>query len=180
MRVYFCILQGQYGYTVGANLQRENHLWGAVNGGHHVIAAQLAPLGQHPDYGNHNVPAAPGQQPPHLHGGQVAALSTAGGPLEGTTARHPLLHAKGGHMANNGHFTPDNPVDLSSRHGNGHDHGGLAKQNGDVNININGKRPHDFDSHDDGPNSSRTYTVNHNGVTRTVSVGIPNRSVGEF
>ncbi len=142
--------QGQYGYTVGANLQREDTIWGAIDSGHHVInpCDSSTP---------HFI-----QQHAQLNGNVQLAARLCGSPVEGSTNQHPaLVHVKSALMADR----YDNPVDLTSRH--------ITNNKHNANLNMNGKRPHDYESDD-----RSAYTVNHNGVTSSVSVGIPNRNHG--
>ena len=132
---------------MGANLQREETIWGAING-HNVI-----------NHLGNNLNTDFVNPTSHINGAEVV------GRLEGSTRQVALLNGKSLHMADR----YDSPVDLSSRHG-------TSKHNPGSKLNVNGKRPHDFDGDEHRLHGHHPPSyVNHNGVTDTVSVGIPDR-----
>lgn len=105
---FYMLFQGQYGYTIGANLSRDEQLWATVNGQ------------------SEHVSDPPYTQPDYL--GELDYNVHLAGEL-GAMPRPPPRH-----------MATDNPVDLSSRHGN-------PKHNGDISTHAGLKRksPPEFD-----------------------------------
>ena len=182
------LFQGQYGYTIGANLQRDNHHLYNL-GTQHVIP-----------FDTHNIqtdflgleattPTSENNSQASLHhngnGGSAGQLLLGGADCASTrhqtqttsvaTSLHGRVHVNDRHMAQPGY---DNPVDLSaanSRHDN--------KPNGHGGHDLNGhaaKSHHRgalYDHHGDyGQNGHGRH---NGGMTSAVSVGIPEQGHGK-
>ena len=162
--VYF---QGQYGYTIGADLSRDEQLWATVNGQEHVN------LHNNNSFLN-NEYIGENQHQQDCHASSHLPHDLGGGGVMSRPPPH--LHIRN----NNNPMASENPVDLSSRHV------GTPKQqqqrnNGDI-INLKRKSPPEFDQqhhqhhHPEHPSqhsqqqhhNPQQQLYHHNGINNTL------------
>nr|AKP06493.1 transcription factor Su(H) [Platynereis dumerilii] len=162
------VSQGQYGYTIGADLSRDEQLWATVNGQEHVNL-------QNNNSYLHNDYLTEQQQTQDCHASGHLPHDLGGGGVMSRPPPH--LHIRN----NNNPMASENPVDLSSRHvGTPKQQQQQQRNNGDIN-NLKRKSPPEFDQHhhrhhQEHPSQhshpqqhpSQQQLYHHNGINNTL------------